>query len=109
VQAFDLGFLVPLGVLTAVAAWRRLVLAPVLGTVLAVKGSTMGAAIASMLVVEAAATGTAQPVPIAGFAVIAIVALALAWRVVRSVSEPGPAPVAGPMAADATALGAGIG
>jgi hypothetical protein len=90
VQAFDLGFLVPLGILTAVAAWRRLAVAPLLAAILAVKGSAMGAAIAAMLIVEAVVTGLAQPVPIAGFAAISVVSLALAWRVLRSVHGPSP-------------------
>jgi hypothetical protein len=89
VQAFDLGFLVPLGILTAVAAWRRLPAGAVLAPVLAVKGAAMGAAIAAMLVVEALVTGVIQPVPIAGFAAISLVSLALAWRVVRGVHEGG--------------------
>ena len=95
VQAFDLGFLVPLGTLTAVASWRRLPAGAVLAPVLAVKGGAMGAAIAAMLIVEAAVTGVAQPVPIAGFALISVVSLLLARRVVRSVEEPRPAGSAG--------------
>jgi hypothetical protein len=85
VQAFDLGFLVPLGILTALAVWRRLPIGYVLATIVAVKGAAMGAAIAAMLVAEALVTGVTQPVPIVGFAVIAVVALVLAWRVLGSV------------------------
>ena len=58
----------------------------VLAPMLAVKGATMGAAIAAMLVVEAAVTWGAQPVPTVGFALISVVSLALAWRVVRSLA-----------------------
>ena len=88
VQAFDLGFLVPLGILTAVAAWRRLAIGPVLATVLSVKGAAMGAAIAAMLIVEAVVTDVVQPIPIVGFALISMASLALAWRVLRSILSP---------------------
>ena len=89
VQAFDLGFLVPLGILTAVAAWRRLAIGPVLATVLTVKGAAMGAAIAAMLVVEALVTDVVQPVPIVGFGLISLASLVLAWRVLRAIAPLG--------------------
>lgn len=85
VQAFDLGFLVPLGVLTASTVSRRMPAGYVLATIVTVKGVAMGAAIAAMLIVEARVTGTVQPVPIAAFAVIAVVALVLAWRILGSI------------------------
>ena len=87
VQAFDLGFLVPLAILTAVAAWRRLPVGVVLASILAVKGVAMGAAIAAMLIVEALVTDVIQAIPIALFAAISGAALVLAWRVVRSIDE----------------------
>lgn len=80
VQAFDLGFLVPLAILTAAAVWRRLPIGYVLATVLAVKGVAMGAAIAAMLIVEGLVAGTWAIAPILAFSAIASVALVLAAR-----------------------------
>lgn len=85
VQAFDLGVLVPLGLLTAIALRRRLAVGYLLAAVVVVKGMAMGTAIAAMLVVEASATGVVQAVPIVGFALIAVVSLAIASRVFGSV------------------------
>ncbi|HEX6867518.1 MAG TPA: hypothetical protein VF119_01875, partial [Candidatus Limnocylindrales bacterium] len=85
VQAFDLGFLVPLGLLTAVAAWRRLAVGYVLAPLVLVKGAAMGAAIAAMLVVEAIVTGVVQPVPIAVFAGVSVVSIVIGVRVFASV------------------------
>ena len=92
VQAFDLAFLVPLGILSAVAAWRRTPIGYVLATVVAVKGTAMGAAIAAMLVVEGFVTGVVQVVPIVGFAGIAALAGALAVRILGSVPGSAAAP-----------------
>jgi hypothetical protein len=85
VQAFDLGFLVPLGIFVAVSAWRRLPVGYVLGALIVVKGMAMGAGIAAMLLVEAAVTGTVQAVPIALFAAISLVSAVLAVRVYGSI------------------------
>jgi len=85
VQAFDLGFLVPLGIFVAVSAWRRLPIGYVLGAIIVVKGMAMGAGIAAMLVVEAAVTGTVQAIPIALFAAISLASAALAVRVYGSI------------------------
>jgi hypothetical protein len=85
VQAFDLGFLVPLGIFVAVSAWRRMAVGYVLGAIIVVKGMAMGAGIAAMLVVEAVVTGTVQAVPIALFAAISLVSAILAARVYRSI------------------------
>jgi hypothetical protein len=85
VQAFDLGFLVPLGIFVAVSAWRRMPVGYVLGAIIVVKGMAMGAGIAAMLVVEAAVTGTVQAVPIALFAAISVASAILAVRVFGSI------------------------
>ena len=87
VQAFDLGFLVPLGIFTAVTAWRRMPVGFVLASIVVVKGAAMGAAIAAMLIVEAIVTGVVQPVPIAVFAAISLVAVALGIRVFGSLGS----------------------
>lgn len=92
VQAFDLGFLVPLGIFTAVTVWRRLPVGYVLAAVVVVKGAAMGAGIAAMLVVEYLVTGVLQIVPIVLFAVVSLVCVALAVRVYGSIG--GSAPVA---------------
>lgn len=85
VQAFDLGFLVPLGIFTAVTVWRRLAVGYVLAAIVVVKGAAMGAAIAAMLIVEALVTSVVQIVPIMLFASVCAVSLALAWRVFGSI------------------------
>jgi hypothetical protein len=87
VQAFDLGFLVPLGLFTAVTVWRRLPVGYVLGPVIVVKGAAMGAGIAAMLVVEALVTDVVQVVPIVLFAAISLVCVALGWRVFGSIDS----------------------
>jgi hypothetical protein len=84
VQAFDLGLLVPLGLFTAATVFRRHVAGFVLAAVVVVKGVTMGTAIAAMLVVEYLVTGELQPVPIAIFALTALVSAVLGWRVYGS-------------------------
>ena len=68
VQAFDLGFLVPLGLFTAAPVHRRHAVGYVLASVVVVKGIAMGCAIAAMLLVEGSATGSFQAPPILGFA-----------------------------------------
>jgi len=88
VQAFDLGFLVPLGLFTAVAVQRRQPIGFVLASVVVVKGVAMGSAIAAMLVFESLTTGTTQVVPIVGFALIALVSLVIAGRVFGSLERP---------------------
>ena len=88
VQAFDLGFLVPLGLFTAVAVQRRLAIGFVLASVVVVKGVAMGSAIAAMLVFESLTTGATQVVPIVGFALIALVSLVIAGRVFGSLERP---------------------
>lgn len=92
VQAFDLGFLVPLGIFTAVTVWRRLPVGYVLAAVVVVKGAAMGAGIAAMVIVEYLVTGVLQIVPIVLFAVVSLVCVALAVRVYGSIG--GSAPVA---------------
>jgi hypothetical protein len=90
VQAFDLGFLVPLGLFTAALVHGRLAAGYVLASVVVVKGIAMGSAIAAMLLVEGATSGTFQAPPILGFAGIAIVAAGLAVRVFRSIDDAAP-------------------
>jgi hypothetical protein len=89
VQAFDLGFLVPLGLFTAVTVQRGLVAGYVLSAIVVVKGMAMGAGIASMLIVEWSAMGVAQVPPIVIFASIALVSALLAWRVFGSIGPLG--------------------
>ena len=84
VPAFDLGILVPFGVFTAVAAWRRLPIGYVLGAVLVVKAIAMPIAIVAMLVVEAITTGELQIVPITVFAAVATGSGALGIRMFGS-------------------------
>ena len=52
VQAFDLGFLVPIGLFTAITVHRRLPIGHLLSAVVIVKGASIALGIAAMLVVE---------------------------------------------------------
>ena len=92
VQAFDLGFLVPLGTLTAVAVWRRLPVGFVLAPLVVVKATAMASAIAAMLLVEAAATGELAVPPLAIFAATALVSLLIGVRVFGSLEGRGSVP-----------------
>jgi hypothetical protein len=87
VQAFDLGFLVPLGLFTAATVHRRLAAGYVLAAIVAVKGIAMGCAIAAMLLFEGSATGTWQAPPIVLFAGVAIGATMLAFRMFGAIGE----------------------
>ena len=106
IQAFDLGLLVPLGIFTAATVYRRLPVGFLLASVVVVKGMAMGAGIAAMLLVEAAATGVVQSVPIGIFVVTSLVSALIAWRLYASIEParltapaPGPAaPLARPTA-----------
>lgn len=111
VQAFDLGLLVPLGVFTAVTVFRRLPVGYVLASIVVVKAAAMGTAIAAMLIVEGFATGVWQWPPIVLFAAIGVVGVVLGSRVIASVVVPGArsAAPAGPPAVHAPPHGAGAG
>jgi hypothetical protein len=85
VQAFDLGLLVPLGLLTAAAVHRRLAVGYLLAAVVVVKGAAMGTAIVAMLIVEGAVTGAMQLPPIVIFAATALFSAYLGTRVLLSV------------------------
>lgn len=87
VQALDLGFLVPLGIFTAVLAWRRAAVGYLLASVVVVKAVAMATAIVAMLLVEAATTGELMLPPIVIFALTAVAAAAIGWRVYRSVDR----------------------
>ena len=71
VQAFDLGFLVPVGLFTAVTVYRRLPIGHLLSAVIIVKGASVAAGIVAMLAVEWATTNEPQLLPIAIFALTA--------------------------------------
>lgn len=85
VQAFDLGFLVPLGLFIAVTVWQRRPVGYVLAAIIVVKGMAMGAGIAAMLIVKASVTGVLEIAPILVFAGISLVSLWLAVRVYGSI------------------------
>lgn len=85
VQAFDLGLLVPLGMFTAIAVYRRLPIGYLLASVVVVKAIAMATAIVAMLLVESAATGVVALPPIAMFATIALVSTIVAARVYSSI------------------------
>ena len=106
VPAFDLGFLVPLGIFTAVAAWRRLPAGYVLATTVVVKAVAMGAAIAAMLLVEWLTTGVFAAVPIALFALTSLGSAAIGCRVYGSIREVPAGADVGPAAAGASSAAA---
>ncbi|HEX5826101.1 MAG TPA: hypothetical protein VFY23_01155, partial [Candidatus Limnocylindrales bacterium] len=85
VPAFDLGFLVPLGVFTAVTAWRRAPAGYLLATTVVVKAVAMGSAIIAMLLVEWGTTGVFAAAPIAVFGIVVVVAALIGWRVYGSI------------------------
>ena len=85
VQAFDLGFLVPLGLFTAVTVQRGLAVGYVLSAIVVVKGMAMGAGIASMLIVEWPATGVAQLPRSSSSRLDRGLCRVLAWRVFGSI------------------------
>jgi hypothetical protein len=97
VQAFDLGLLVPLGLFTAVTAWRRHPAGYILGAILAVKAAAMGAGIAAMLIVEAMVTGVVQLVPMALFATISLASVVLSARVFGSIGARPDVPASRPI------------
>jgi hypothetical protein len=106
VPALDLGFLVPLGVFTAVAAWRRHAAGYILATTVVVKAVAMASAIVAMLAVEWLTTGVAAIVPIVLFAGTALGSAAIGVRVYGSVT---PDPAGGPGSRAAAGLAAGAG
>lgn len=85
VQALDLGFLVPLGLFTAVLVWQRAAAGYLLASVIVVKAVAMASAIVAMLLVEAAETGELMVPPILIFAVTAVASAAIGWRAFRAV------------------------
>ena len=95
VQAFDLGFLVPLGLFTAVTVYRRLPVGYLLSAVVIVKGASIALGIVAMLVVEWLATGEPQVPPILVFGLTAMGSLAIAVRIYRGIDARQPS-TAGP-------------
>ena len=85
VQAFDLGFLVPLGLFTAVTVYRRLPVGYLLSAVVIVKGASIALGIAAMLVVEWVTTGEPQLPPVIVFGLTAAAGLAIAVRMYRGI------------------------
>jgi hypothetical protein len=101
VQAFDLGFLVPLGLFTAVTVYRRLPVGHLLSAVVVVKGASIALGIVAMLVVEWLTTRESQLPPILIFSVTTVACLAIAVRIYRGIdAEPSSAgPTAPPLPA----------
>ena len=85
VQAFDLGFLVPLGLFTAVTVYRRLPVGHLLSAVVIVKGASIALGIVAMLVVEWLTTGEPQLPPIVIFSLTSVAGLAIAIRIYRGI------------------------
>jgi len=85
VQAFDLGFLVPLGLFTAVTVYRRLPVGYLLSAVVIVKGASIALGIVAMLVVEWLTTGEPQLPPIIIFGLTTVAGLAIAVRMYRAI------------------------
>jgi hypothetical protein len=89
VQAFDLGFLVPLGLFTAVTVYRRLPIGHLLSAVVIVKGASIALGIVAMLVVEWLTTGEPQLPPIVIFSLTTLAGFAIAVRLYRGVGAHG--------------------
>jgi hypothetical protein len=89
VQAFDLGFLVPVGLFTAVTVYRRQPIGYLLSAVVIIKGASIALGIAAMLVVEWLTTNEPQLPPIVIFALTALAGFAIGARIYRGIeSEP---------------------
>lgn len=93
VQAFDLGLLVPMGIFTAISAWRRHPAGYLLGSVVVVKAVAMALALVAMIVAEGLATGAWAIAPMAVFGVVAAISAAIGVRLFGGLErEPGAAP-----------------
>lgn len=90
VQALDLGLIVPLALFTGLAAWRGAAVGYLLCSAVAVKAFAMATAICAMLLSAWSYEGRLEVVPLALFAVIAMVTVVLGTRMFRSLS-PSPA------------------
>jgi hypothetical protein len=93
VQAFDLGFLVPLGLFTAVTVYRRLPVGYLLSAVVIVKGGSIALGIVAMMVVEWLTTGEPQLPPIVIFGLTTAAGLAIAVRMYRGIEARSGAPI----------------
>ncbi len=89
VQAFDLGLLVPLGIFTAISAWRRHPAGYLLGSVVVVKAVAMALALVAMIVAEGLATGAWAVPPMAVFGAVAVISAAIGFRLFGGI-EPQP-------------------
>ena len=101
VPAFDLGLLVPLAIFAAVTVYRSLPVGYLLGSIVLVKGATMGLAIAAMLAVEAVITEELALPPLLVFLVMAGVSVVIGTRALRAFDDmvdDGPASFAPPRA-----------
>jgi hypothetical protein len=92
VPAFDLGLLVPIGLIMALAVHRRHVVGHVLSSIIVVKAVAMPIAIGAMLVFEAFAGEPFQPVPFVVFALTAAVSALIGIRLYASIGPGEPAP-----------------
>ena len=102
VQAFDLGFLVPLGLFTAITVYRRLPVGHLLSAVVIVKGASIALGIVAMLAVEWVTTGEPQLQPIIVFGLTTLAGVAIALRIYRGI-DARPVPSKTPAAASVPA------
>jgi len=84
VQALDLGLVVPLALLTAVAVWRRHRFGLVLAALFSVKAVTLAAAIVAMLVSAWLVEGKLELVPFTLFGAATLFAGVLAAKVLKA-------------------------
>jgi hypothetical protein len=94
VQALDLGLVVPVSVLIAVAALRRAPVGLVAAAAFSVTFLTMSAAIAGMMVSSWVVTGVPAVEPIVVFGIASLFGLIVSLRMLRSLRSE-PIPVAG--------------
>jgi len=97
VQALDLGLVVPLTVMIAVAVLRRRELGQVAAAAYSVTFVSMSAAIASMMISAWIVTGEPAVPPIVTFGIAALAGAAVAWRSFGSVRGTGHATQARPV------------
>jgi hypothetical protein len=89
VQALDIGLVVPISVVIAVAAVRRHPVGLAAALAFAVMFVLMSAAIASMMVSSWVVTGVPAMEPIVGFTLASVAALTLLSRMLASANNPG--------------------
>ncbi|HEX5579349.1 MAG TPA: hypothetical protein VFY43_06765, partial [Candidatus Limnocylindria bacterium] len=107
VQALDLGLVVPVSLLSAFLAWRRVPVGQVLAAAWSVTFVAMAAAIVSMLISAGLVEGQFEIAPMAIFGVAALAAAAIGLRMYRGLGPGRPPRPAASVATTAASAGGG--